>query len=221
MLEVKNVTKTFGSLVVLKRLSLSCSPGDVMLLVGANGAGKSTLLRVVAGLAQVDSGEVARQTSRIGFLSHHLFLYGRLSVRENIRLFAAVQGVTEIDEILERMELSSVASRPVGELSKGTQARVGIARTFVAKPELVVLDEPTSNLDERGTALLFAEIERRQIESSGNATFIFATHDLHRVERIATRAVVLAGAGVLADSGSQASRENVGRVLERYREVNR
>lgn len=76
MLEVRDVTKTFGAQQVLKRLSLSCASGEKILLVGANGAGKSTLLRIMAGLSRPDSGEVAHDSGHIGLLSHHLFLYG-------------------------------------------------------------------------------------------------------------------------------------------------
>ena len=221
MLEVKDVTKTFGSLKVLKRLSLACAPGEVTLLVGANGAGKSTLLRVIAGLARPDAGEVVRQSRTIGFLSHHLFIYGRLSVRENLRLFASVQAANDIDGLIERLELSKVVDQAVSELSKGMQARVGIARAFIAQPDLVLLDEPTSNLDEKGTALLVSEIKRRLDDSDWRATVVIATHDLHRLAPIASRVVVLADGAVAADSGPHATREQVTHVLDRYREVNR
>jgi ABC-type multidrug transport system ATPase subunit len=221
VLEVKDVTKTFGSLSVLKRLSLSCGSGEVVLLVGANGAGKSTLLRAIAGLSRPDSGSVTRDTTRIGFLSHHLFLYGRLSVRENIRLFASVQGASEWSDVVSRLELSRVVDRPLAELSKGMQARVGIARAFLGSPELILLDEPTSNLDEKGTSLLLGEIERQRSEPNARSTFLIATHDLHRMASIATRVVVLADGNVVADSGAGASRETISHVLDRYREVNR
>lgn len=221
VLEVKDVTKTFGSLSVLKRLSLSCGSGEVVLLVGANGAGKSTLLRAVAGLARPDSGSVLRGTTRIGFLSHHLFLYGRLSVRENIKLFASVQGASDWSGVVSRLELSKVVDRPVSELSKGMQARVGIARAFLGSPELILLDEPTSNLDEKGTSLLLEEIARRRSEANARSTFLIATHDLHRMASIATRVVVLAEGNVVADSGAGASRDTISGVLDRYREVNR
>ncbi len=221
MLEVKDVTKTFGSLSVLKRLSLSCGSGEVVLLIGANGAGKSTLLRVVAGLSRPDFGSVDRSAKRVGFLSHHLFLYGRLSVRENITLFASVMKAGHSEELLERLELLRVMDRPLCELSKGTQARVGIARAFLGHPDLVVLDEPTSNLDEKGTALLVAEIQRRQFETDGRFSCIIATHDLHRVSSIATRVVVLSEGNVVADSEPGATPEMIAHALDRYREVNR
>lgn len=221
MLEVRDVTKTFGAQQVLKRLSLSCAPGEKILLVGANGAGKSTLLRIMAGLSRPDSGQVSYDSCKIGLLSHHLFLYGRLSVRENLKLFGTVGGTSDIDEISERLELSKVLGRPVAELSKGMQARVGIARTFIASPGLVLLDEPTSNLDEKGTTILLGEIERGRAATNGKMTCIIATHDLHRLSSVATRVVVLNNGVVAADSGPHASQEIVAQTLDRYREVNR
>lgn len=221
MFEVKDVTKTFGAQQVLKRLSLSCAPGETILLVGANGAGKSTLLRVMAGLCRPDSGSVTREGHGIGLLSHHLFLYGRLTVRENLKLFGSVGGKADVEEIADRLQLLKVLDRPVAELSKGTQARVGIARTFITPPSLALLDEPTSNLDEKGTALLLNEVERGRAATRGAMTCVIATHDLHRLSSVATRVVVLNNGAVATDSGPHASQEAVAQALDRYREVNR
>jgi ABC-type multidrug transport system ATPase subunit len=221
VVEVKDVTKTFGSQQVLKRLSLSCAPGETILLVGANGAGKSTLLRIMAGLSRPDSGRVTRDSRSVALLSHHLFLYGRLSVRENLKLFGAVRNVSDVLELAERLDLLKVLDRPVSELSKGTQARVGIARTFISPPGLVLLDEPTSNLDEKGTALLLGEVERGRAVTKESMTCVIATHDLHRLSSIATRVVVLNNGAVATDSGPRASQEAVAEALDRYREVNR
>jgi ABC-type multidrug transport system ATPase subunit len=201
VLEARNVTKAFGSFTALRRLSLSFSPGEVTLLVGANGAGKSTLLKLLSGLLRPDSGEVVSSHKQVGFFSHHLFLYGRLSVRENLELFGAVRGIRDIDKYLGEMDLLDVASRPVSELSKGTQARVGIARALLGSPDLVVLDEPTSNLDERGTLLLLGAMKRVRRVSQGKAIFVVASHDLHRLTGVSSRAVVLSGGEVALDSG--------------------
>lgn len=221
VLEARGLTKAFGALAALRGVSLSFNPGEVALLVGANGSGKSTLLRVLAGLSRLDSGEVSSKCRKIGFFSHHLFLYGRLSVRENLELFAAVQGVGGVEGALSEMDLLDVAGRPVVELSKGMQARVGIARALLGSPDLVLLDEPTSHLDERGTLLLLGAMKRVQQESNGAATFIIASHDLHRLSPVGSRAVVLARGQVILDSGQGASVDTMDSVLARYREVNR
>lgn len=221
MIEVKGVTKSFGSLQVLKRLSISFAPGETVLLVGANGAGKSTLLRVMAGLTRPDRGSVTNHAMQLGFLSHHLFLYGRLSVGENLALYSALNSASSVSEIVARLELANYLHRPVAELSKGLQARVGIARTFLSRPDLVLLDEPTSNLDEKGTALLLRELELVKRATKNRVTCIIATHDLHRLAPVATRVVVMENGGVAADSASVASDEGVAQTLALYREVNR
>lgn len=221
VLEARGLTKAFGSLAALRGVSLSFSPGEVALIVGANGSGKSTLLRALAGLSRLDSGEVSSKCRKIGFFSHHLFLYNRLSVRENLDLFAAVQGVGGVEERLSEMDLLDSAGRPVVELSKGMQARVGIARALLGSPDLVLLDEPTSYLDEKGTLLFLGAMKRVQRESNGAATVLIASHDLHRLAHVGSRAVVLAGGRVLLDSGEGASVDSMHSVLARYREVNR
>lgn len=221
MIEVQNVSKAFGHLTVLRRLTLSVRSGEKVLLLGANGSGKSTLLKVMAGLSRVDAGTVTRESSKVAFVSHHLFLYGRLTVRENLSLFAALEGAGGAEDVLERFQLKDIADRAVSTLSKGNQARVGIARAFVGNSELILLDEPTSNLDEQATNLLLSAIARRGEESGGRASVIFATHDIYRVSGMATRVVVLDRGGILHDSGESASRDEIERVIGLYREVNR
>ena len=221
MIELKNVSKAFGPLSVLRKLSLSVQSGEVVLLVGANGAGKSTLLKTIAGLSKVDSGSITRGTKKIGFVSHHLFLYGRLTVQENLTLFSSVSGREFDSSLLSAFNLEGVARQAVATLSKGNQARVGIARAFIDKPELILLDEPTSNLDEKATALLLAAIARRMTESQGGVAVVFATHDIHRVAHLATRIVVLDRGAVVDDTGPFASREKIDKVLGSYRAVNR
>lgn len=221
MIELKNVSKAFGPLSVLRKLSLSVQSGEVVLLVGANGAGKSTLLKTIAGLSKVDSGSITRGTKKIGFVSHHLFLYGRLTVQENLTLFSSVSGREFDSSLLSAFNLEGVARQAVATLSKGNQARVGIARAFIDNPELILLDEPTSNLDEKATALLLAAIARRMTESQGGVAVVFATHDIHRVAHLATRIVVLDRGAVVDDTGPFASREKIDKVLGSYREVNR
>jgi ABC-type multidrug transport system ATPase subunit len=221
VIELKNVSKAFGPLSVLRKLSLSVQSGEVVLLVGANGAGKSTLLKTIAGLSKVDSGSITRGTKKIGFVSHHLFLYGRLTVQENLTLFSSVSGREFDSSLLSAFNLEGVARQAVATLSKGNQARVGIARAFIDKPELILLDEPTSNLDEKATALLLAAIARRMTESQGGVAVVFATHDIHRVAHLATRIVVLDRGAVVDDTGPFASREKIDKVLGSYRAVNR
>jgi ABC-type multidrug transport system ATPase subunit len=218
----KDLSKSFGALKVLKRVSLCVDRGEIVLLVGANGSGKSTLLKLLAGLARTEGGTLARAASRVGFVSHTLFLYSRLTVRENLELFSKAAGLSsEIDQVVVEMDLARVLDRPLAELSKGTQARVGIARALLGSPDLLIFDEPTSNLDERSTTLFAAALEGLRGREGGAPTVLIATHDLHRLSHLATRVVVLEEGVVGADSGVGSDRSEVERVLARYREVNR
>lgn len=221
MITLQGVRKSYGHQQVLRGLSISVDPGEIVLLVGANGAGKSTLLKVMAGLARSDAGSARRSSEKVGFVSHNLFLYSRLTVQENLRLFSEVRGQRLDSALLSEFDLLSVVDQPVSSLSKGTQARVGIARAFIGSPEILLLDEPTSNLDESATKMLLSAIARRVSESQGRVTVVFATHDLHRVASLATRIVVLDRGTVSDDSGARASAESLEKVLARYREVNR
>lgn len=218
---LRDVSKTFGSLRVLNRVSLSFSSGEVVLLLGANGAGKSTLLRVIAGLARHERGEVTRQSGvSVGLMSHHLMLYNRLTAQENLSLFCKVSGVSRdsVGAAIREWGLSEAVNTPIGELSRGNQARVGLARTFLTSPAIRLLDEPSSNLDERGVELL-----KNAVQSSrgADAVTIVATHDLHRLRDVATRVVVMNRGEIVADSGAGSPTGEVDRMVALYRESNR
>ena len=221
VIQVRNVSKTFGAVRVLNRLNLSFVAGEITLLLGANGAGKSTLLRILAGLARADSGSIDRTTGRIGFLSQQSFLYSRLTVAENIKLFSEVTERQQVEPILSRWGLSASAKILVGDLSRGTQARVGLARAFLASPDVLLLDEPSSNLDERGTELLLTAMRDERERAGSKLVSIVATHDLHRLRSIADRIVVLSAGEVLADTGSKATPDDIDRIVGFYREANR
>ncbi len=219
LIEAKSITKSFGPKRVLQRASLACSAGEVVLLLGANGAGKSTLLRVMAGLSRPDGGQLTRpRAGSLGFLSHHLFLYSRLTARENLRLFGALSGVPgdSVAAALREWGLADVADRPVSELSRGNQARVGLARTFLNAPLVRLLDEPSANLDDSGVERL-----QRAILAGPRSATVIATHDLHRLGGLATRVVVMSQGEVLADSGAGGSTAEIAQAVRAYRELNR
>ncbi len=221
-LGVQRVQKTFGHAPVLRQLSISFGPGECILLLGANGAGKSTLLRLLAGLSNADKGRVFNSfPGTIGFLSHHLFLYGRLTVRENLELFSKLSGGACVEDALSRWGLESYAGTLVSELSKGNQSRVALARTFMGDPFVLLLDEPSSHLDDRGIQLLVDGLREIHAAQSGRSLTILATHDIHRLASLATRVIALARGQVLADSGPNAALSELQRVIDLYRESNR
>ncbi len=219
LVEANSICKSFGPKRVLRGASLSCASGEVVLLLGANGAGKSTLLRVMAGLSRADSGRVRRAPgASLGFLSHHLFLYSRLSVAENLSLFASVSGAGReaARAAIECWGLEVVADRAVAELSRGNQARVGLARAFIGAPRLRLLDEPSGNLDDRGVEAL-----KVAVRAGGDGATILATHDLHRLGDVATRVAVMSAGEIVSDTGPSASAEDLARAIALYRESNR
>jgi len=220
VLTVTDVTKRFGAQAVLRALSLSFARGEVVLVLGANGAGKSTLLRLLAGLVRPTEGVIERASSwRVGLAAHHSFLYGRLSLGENIAMYGALLGVprNECDEMIARWGISEFVDTPVSELSKGTVAKASLVRALLGGPAVLLLDEPSSNLDERGTVVLRETLE----EQRGRGLAVVATHDVSRLQRVATRIVVLEGGKCVVDSGPRAMPDKLDEVVRRYHEGNR
>jgi ABC-type multidrug transport system ATPase subunit len=220
MLSATGLVKRFGRQRVLNSVSLSCSAGEVVVLLGANGAGKSTLLRSLAGLLRPDSGTVLKPKAwRIGLAAHHTFLYSKLTVLENINLYSRLVGASrsEQDKLIDRWGLNDFLQTPVAELSKGTGSKVALCRALLGSPQVLLLDEPSSNLDERSVEVLREVIHAQK--SYGVA--VIATHDLSRLLDVATRVVVLERGECVADSGANASSDARNGVVQRYREANR
>lgn len=210
-LELRDVSKQFGILQALDRVCLRVEPGDSILLYGSNGAGKTTLLRVLSTLARPSEGTVlyngtdvhanpAAAKSAIGFVSHATFLYGELTVRENLefagKLFGLADPGQRIAAVLDLFRLQSRTATPVRELSRGYQQRVSLARAFLHDPQFLLLDEPFTGLDAASTEALLTVM--RRLQEQGKA-LIFSTHDFHQGEAIARRLVALEAGRVRYD----------------------
>lgn len=247
MIRVAAVSKSFGRVAVLRKLSLAVSAGECVLLLGANGAGKSTLLRIIAGISRPDTGSLTVGSAadggaphatavRLGFFSQHPFLYGRLTVSENLHLYGGLLttgpggkgrawSAAILQGVLEQWGLVKYADTLVQDLSRGNQARVSLARTFLGDPAVVLLDEPSSHLDQDGVAILAAALSALKHRVPGGGAVVIATHDLHRLGGLATRAVVLARGVVKADSAQgQGGTQDCGsydELVRMYREGNR
>jgi ABC-type multidrug transport system ATPase subunit len=157
-----DVSKLYGSFAALRKVSVEFAVGSSTVILGDNGAGKSTLLRMIAGLLAPTRGSVAvfggepnRQRSRIAYMSHEAMLYDELSALENLRYFATLQksggcggSCTGSPEMaLSAVGLDPTLTRPVGQFSQGMRQRASLARVLQTDPELLLLDEPFSNLD--------------------------------------------------------------------------
>lgn len=187
-LELEEVWKFYGDFPALRGITMRFDPGACLALLGRNGAGKSTLLRILAGLSRAGRGQVRvlgadpreRQArARIGVLGHGLSLYEELSALENLTLFGRLYNLAEpgrqARRWLERIGLKSAGDALVREFSRGMRQRLAIARAFLHEPELLLLDEPFTALDDRAVAVLQELLgeARRQ-----GRTVVLSTHQL-------------------------------------------
>jgi ABC-2 type transport system ATP-binding protein len=191
----------YGQRDALKAVSFAAEPGEVVALIGPNGAGKTTLLSILAGLQRATSGSVSTPPSDVGWVPQQPAVYGKLSVRENLELFARLERVPEREAVVARMlDLIGLADRAgdeLGKLSGGNQQRVNIAIGLLASPPVLLLDEPSSSLDPRQRARLWELIGG--LAGPGGTTVLFSTHDVGEAERYADRLLVLADGELLFD----------------------
>jgi ABC-2 type transport system ATP-binding protein len=202
-----DVTKRYGRREALRGVSFAAGAGEVVAVIGPNGAGKTTLLSILAGLAPPTTGTVSRAPREVGWVPQEPAVYGKLSVAENLRLFARLEKVADPDAavaaMLEQTGLGERAADELGTLSGGNRQRVNIAVGLLADPPVLALDEPSSSLDPRQRERLWEFIGR--LAASGTAV-VFTTHNVGEAERYAGRVLVLADGEVLF-TGSPADLE--------------
>ncbi|HEY3550212.1 MAG TPA: heme ABC exporter ATP-binding protein CcmA [Gaiellaceae bacterium] len=194
MLTARRLGKRYGEKRVLRRIDLVLPRGGFLVVTGPNGAGKTTLLRICAGLAQPTEGTIEREATRaqVGYLGHDPLVYRELTALENLELYGRLYRLPERRErvgmVLERFGLWEARHERVASYSRGMTQRLALCRVLLHDPELLVLDEPYSALDEAGAELLDAQLA----ELRGERTFLLATHDPARVEPLASAALALA-----------------------------
>src|SRR5213079_1241173 len=153
VLEARDIAKRFGDREALKGVSLQASRGELVAIIGPNGAGKTTLLSILAGIQRADGGSVSVAPGEVGWVPQQAAVYGKLSVAENLRLFARLEGIDDVEATVARMlelcGLEDRAGEELGRLSGGNQQRVNIAVGLLADPPVLLLDEPSSSLDPR------------------------------------------------------------------------
>ena len=200
-LEVDGVWKYYGDFPALRDVALSIAPGSTLALLGRNGAGKTTLLRILAGLSRPSRGSIkihgseAREEAtrrRIGVLGHGIALYDELSAMENLTLFGRIYGLPDprkrADEMLERVGLARVRDGLAREFSRGMRQRLAVARAFLHDPEVILLDEPFTALDDRAIAVLQSMIQ--EMRDQGR-TIIMSTHQLREALELASHVALL------------------------------
>lgn len=229
MLKAVNLTKSFGNRKVLRGLSITIEPGEIVSLIGMNGAGKTTLLRILSDLTRADIGQIlfnnvtaranpAEYRRRIGVVLHAPMLYANLTARENLHFFSRLYQLSRpeerIDDMLQLVNLRSRADDLVRTYSRGMQQRLSIARALLHAPPCLLLDEPYTGLDQDSSAVFEALI--RQAASEGKMVLL-ATHDLDKACRASTRIDLLhQGRIALTQPRADLTPDNLVRM---YREV--
>jgi ABC-type multidrug transport system ATPase subunit len=188
VIRARSVSKRYGEKRVLDRLDFELERGGFMLVTGPNGSGKTTLLRLCAGLAIPTAGELDVGVGRasIGFLGHEPLVYRELTAIENLNLYGRLYRVPERRErvgmLLERFGLWEARGERAGSFSRGMLQRLALCRALLHEPELLILDEPYSALDDDGAHLL----DRELAELRRTRTLLVATHDPDRVAPLAS-----------------------------------
>jgi ABC-2 type transport system ATP-binding protein len=203
LLSARGVSRRFGRQVALAPLDFDVIGGELVAVIGPNGAGKSTLVAILAGALEASAGRVERGSppARIGWVPQRPAQYGRLSARENLELFARLEGVPDpvlaAREMLATIDLAD-DQRPAGDLSLGNQQRLNLGIALLPDPDVLLLDEPTAALDPRQRRRLW-ELATGTRDRGG--AVVFVTQNLEELDRFADRVVVLRD-GTAVFSGS-------------------
>lgn len=199
-IEARGLTKRFGERVALREVDFAAAAGELLAVIGPNGAGKTTLLSILAGIREADAGEIHLPRGVVGFVPQQAALYRRLTVAENLRLFARLEGVPDVEAavaaMLAQTGLADRRDDQVGTLSGGNQQRINIAIGLLSDPAVLLLDEPSTGLDPRQRGRLWEFVHGL---AGAGTTVIFSTHNIAEAERYAQRVLVLADGQALFD----------------------
>jgi len=201
--EVKKLCRSYGMQRVLQNLDISLQSGELVCLLGPNGAGKSTLIRLLSGLLKPTAGEItidgalvdfseAEARRKIGLILHQTFLYEQLTGIENLQLYARLYGtrLTESDlkQLMVRVGLGKVRPVPVRSYSRGMKQRLTIARALLNNPQILLLDEPYTGLDQQGSTMLNQLLAEEQ---ENQRIILLTTHELSFIRQVASRFDIL------------------------------
>jgi ABC-2 type transport system ATP-binding protein len=234
MIETEGLTKRFGTLTAVDRLSFKVRSGEIFGLLGPNGAGKTTTIRMLAslispteGYALVSGHDVVKESLRVreivGILTENPSLYDRLTAQENMEFFAEAYGITDkierydrIRELLEFFDLWERMGDKAGNFSKGMKQKLAIARALVHHPEILFLDEPTSGLDPKSSRDIRDLMER--LSKQENQTILLSTHRLEDADRLCSRVMIIKdGGSIVVGSPEELRRSMTGTpVLKVY-----
>ena len=213
-IRVESLTKQYGTTLAVDGISFQVRAGQTVGLLGGNGAGKSTTIAMLLAILVPTSGRIEilghdmardryRALARMNFSSPYIALPGRLSVRENLRVYGHLYNVRNADrriaELTEELSLGDFLDRPAGELSAGQKTRVALAKSLINRPELLLLDEPTASLDPDTGDMVRSWLERYRVSSG--CSMLLASHNMAEVERLCDHILMLRR-GRIVDEGS-------------------
>ncbi len=208
-LTARSLTKRYGDRTALGAVSFELRAGELIGIIGPNGAGKTTLLSILAGALDPDEGDLTRPDGDVGWVPQQPALYSRLSVAENLRLFARLERLADpeaaVARMLEQTGLEDRADEEVGRLSGGNRQRVNIAIGLLCDPAAVLLDEPSASLDPRQRERLWEFIGGL---AGRGTTVVYSTHNVAEVERHADRVLLLVD-GELLFTGTPVELERI------------
>jgi ABC-2 type transport system ATP-binding protein len=211
VLEVQGLSKSFGERAALREVTLDVGRGELLAVLGPNGAGKTTLLSILAGIAKPDSGRIDRSNGEVGWVPQQAALYRRLTVEENLRLFARMERVGDIEGTIDRMlDQTGLEERrhdQVSSLSGGNQQRINIAIGLLGDPSVLLLDEPSSGLDPSQRVRLWEFVAGL---AKGGTTVIYSTHQIEEASHYGDRLVVLADGETIFDGSFAQMRRAAG-----------
>ena len=209
-MRARGLVKRYGDREALRGVDLTTAPGELVAIIGPNGAGKTTLLTILAGILKPDAGEIGIDGGAVGWVPQQAALYRRLTVEENLLLFARLEQHEDphasVEQMLELTGLGERRAEIVARLSGGNQQRINIAIGLLSRPSVLLLDEPSVGLDPRQRARLWEFV--CGLAGTGT-TVVFSTHDIQEAERYGQRLLVLADGESLFDGAAEELREAV------------
>ncbi len=213
-IQVESLSKQYGEVTAVDRISFVAAAGATVGLLGGNGAGKTTTIAMLLGLLVPTAGRISvlghdigtdrfAALARMNFSSPYVALPSRLTVRENMRVYGHLYNVRHLDEriatLSRELDLGAILDRPAGQLSAGQKTRVALAKALINRPEVLLLDEPTASLDPDTGDWVRTWLE--QYRAASGCTILLASHNMAEVERLCTQVVMLKK-GRVVDRGS-------------------
>jgi ABC-2 type transport system ATP-binding protein len=202
LFEAKNVSKNIDGTMVLSDISITISQGERIAITGSNGSGKSSLLKFIGGIYVETDGEVQREKLKIGYVPEHFPENIRFKIKDYL-LLVGNMGANSDDNTHKKIEyytevfaIKDFLNTPIKKCSKGTKQKVGIIQALIMQPDLLLLDEPLTGLDDKAQMELFHQLQ----SLSEEITILFTVHDQLLIERIANRVIVVEGGKIISDT---------------------